>query len=167
MARNLTSVAASFLAFIVALAISGVLGCNIHELGHLISGKALGIPIDSISWCLPVNGRIAFSYQEPALVGFSGGLSAAAALGGFWWLVIRKKLGSAVWWWAGVAVAGTAISQTIVGIWEGSSPKSYGEAQDNFLGLIALAVLPLAVAAGIQLRSRPKLRLPKRTAQPG
>ncbi|HEX6300947.1 MAG TPA: hypothetical protein VF148_10825 [Acidimicrobiia bacterium] len=122
--------------FGVALVIAGVGGCNVHEFGHLVVGRALEIPIDDVIWCAPTGGRIAFAYQEPALVGYAGGFLAAAVLGSLYWFVIRPRLSSPVWWAAGVAVLGTTISQVIVGLWEGSSPVEYGAAQGNVGGLM-------------------------------
>jgi hypothetical protein len=120
-------------------------------LGHLVTGWAVGVPIDAIIWCMPTGGRIAFAYQEPALVGYAGGFVAAAVLGGLYWSAIRPRLVLAVWWAAGVAVLGTTISQVIVRLWEGTSPVSYGSAQDNPVGLVVLIVAPLVAAAAIQL----------------
>jgi hypothetical protein len=154
MSRAAVWIGASVLSFGIALVIAGVGGCNVHEFGHLVAGRALGVPVDDIIWCTPTNGRIAFAYQEPALVGYAGGFLAAAALGSLYWLVIKPRLSSPVWWGAGVAVLGTTISQVIVGLWEGSSPVEYGDAQDNVLGLIALLIVPLVAAAGVQLLLR-------------
>jgi hypothetical protein len=143
-------IGASVLSFAAALTIAGVGGCNVHEFGHLVAGRALGIPIEDIMWCTPTSGRIAFAYQEPALVGYAGGFFAAAVLGTLYWFVLKPRLSSPVWWAAGVAVLGTTISQVIVGSWEGSSPVGYGAVQDNMVGLIAVLVGPLMAAAGIQ-----------------
>jgi hypothetical protein len=64
---------------------------------------------------------------------------------------IKPRLGFPAWWAAGVAVLGTAISQVIVGLWEGTSPVGYDSAQDNPVGLVVLIVAPLVAAAAIQL----------------
>lgn len=152
MLRATAWIGASALSFFVALVIAGVGGCNVHELGHLLTGRALGVPVDDIIWCTPTSGRIAFAYQEPALVGYAGGFLAAAVLGSLYWFVIRPRLAAPVWWAAGVAVLGTAISQVIVGLWEGSSPLGYATAQDNVAGLIALLTGPLIIAAALQFR---------------
>jgi len=156
--REVVWVAAGVLSFGVALVIAGVGGCNVHEFGHLVPGRALGVPIDDVIWCTPTSGRIVFAYQEPALVGYAGGFLAAAVLGTLYWFVIKPRLSSLVWWTAGVAVQGTTISQVIVGLWEGSSPVGYGVAQDNVAGLIALLIGPLVAAAGVQfVFQRPSL----------
>jgi len=156
MPRRLVWIVAGILSFIVSLVITGVGGCNIHEFGHLVVGRAMDIPIDDIIWCTPGNGRIAFAYQEPAIVGYAGGFLAAAVLGSLYWLVIRPRLASPLWWAAGVAVLGTAISQVIVGLWEGTSPEGYGEVQDNAAGLVVIALVPLmAVAVGQYLVQKP------------
>lgn len=150
MSRAVVWIGVSVLSFGVALVIAGVGGCNVHEFGHLVAGRAMGIPIDDITWCTPAGGRIAFSYQEPAIVGYAGGFLAAAVLGSLYWFVIRPRLVSPIWWAAGVAMLGTAISQVIVGLWEGSSSEGYGAAQDNAAGLVILLVGPLVAAAGAQ-----------------
>ena len=154
MARRARWLAGGVLAFLIALVISGVGGCNIHELGHLITGVAAGIPVNEVIWCAPANGRIAFAYQEPALVGYAGGVLSALVLTGLYWSIIRPRLGSFGWWMAGVAVMGTAISQVIVAILEGSSPVRYAELQDSALGLVVIAVGPLVAVASIQFRWR-------------
>lgn len=151
MRRAVVWIGASVLSFGLALVIAGVGGCNVHEFGHLVAGRALGIPVVDVMWCAPTSGRIAFAYQEPTLVGYAGGFLAAAILGNLYWFVIKPRLSSPAWWAAGVAVLGTTISQLIVGFWEGSSPLEYGAAQDNVAGLIALLIGPLIVAAGVQL----------------
>jgi hypothetical protein len=158
MRRAVVWIGAGVISFVVALVIAGVGGCNVHEFGHLVAGRALGVPVDDVIWCTPTSGRIAFAYQEPALVGYAGGFLAAAVLGSLYWFVIKARLTSPVWWAAGVAVLGTTISQVIVGFWEGSSPVEYGVAQDNVAGLIALLIGPLMAAAGIQfLLQKPSL----------
>jgi hypothetical protein len=145
--------------FLIALVVSGVGGCNIHELGHLVTGSALGVPVDDITWCVPANGRIAFAYQEPAFVGYSGGGLAALALGGVYWWLIRPRLDSVHWWAAGVAVGGTAISQMIVAVLEGSSPERYADLQDNSAGFVAVFAGPLLVVVLAQwLFRRPRWR---------
>lgn len=158
MRRELLWIGAGVFSFGVALVIAGVGGCNVHEFGHLIAGRAIGVPIDDVIWCTPTSGRIVFAYQEPALVGYAGGFLAAAVLGSLYWFVIKPRLSSPVWWTAGVAVLGTTISQVIVGLWEGSSPVGYGVAQDNVAGLVALLIGPLVAAAGVQfVFQRPSL----------
>jgi hypothetical protein len=64
MSRRLLILGAAVLSFGVALLVSGVGGCNVHELGHLATGRAMGVPVDDIIWCTPTDGRIAFAYQE-------------------------------------------------------------------------------------------------------
>jgi hypothetical protein len=138
---------AAVLSFSVALIVAGVGGCNIHELGHLITGRIAGVPIEDVIWCTPGNGRIVFAYQEPAWVGYAGGLLAAAVLIGLYSIIIRPRLASLNWRLAGVAVLGTALSQVIVAVLEGSDPQSYAGLQDETAGLIAVAVVPLIAAA--------------------
>ena len=150
MARKARWFLGGVLAFLVALVISGVGGCNIHELGHLITGVAVGVPVNDVIWCVPANGRIVFAYQEPALVGYAGGLLSALVLAGLYWSIIRPRLGSFGLWMAGVAVMGTAISQLIVAILEGSSPVRYAELQDSATGLAVVVVVPLVAVASIQ-----------------
>jgi hypothetical protein len=141
--------------FSIALAISGVGGCNLHELGHLVTGWAAGVPIDDIIWCTPTSGRIAFAYQEPAFVGYAGGFLAASVLLVVYLALIRKRLASFPWWMAGVAVLGTAISQLIVAAFEGSSPLVYAQLIDNQAGLAAVAIAPLIAAGVLQAIARP------------
>jgi hypothetical protein len=148
-------VIAAVVVFVVSLAIAGVGGCNIHELGHLITGRALGVPVDHITWCTPANGRIAFSFQEPAFVSYAGGFTAALALGAVYRLLIWPRLAGRLWQAAGVAVLGTAVSQVIVGVMEGSSPEGYARVQENAWGLALVVVLPLIAAAVIQWRFGP------------
>jgi hypothetical protein len=148
-------VVAAVIVFVVSLAIAGVGGCNIHELGHLITGRALGVPVDHITWCTPANGRIAFSYQEPAFVSYAGGFTAALALGAVYRFLIWPRLSRRSWRVAGVAVLGTAVSQVIVGVMEGSSPEGYARVQENAWGLALVVVLPLIAAAVIQWRFGP------------
>jgi hypothetical protein len=149
---------AAILVFVVSLAIAGVGGCNIHELGHLVTGRALGVPVDHITWCTPANGRIAFSYQEPAFVSYAGGFTAALALGAVYRFVILPRLATPLWQAAGLAMLGTAISQVIVGVMEGFSPQGYARAQENAWGLALVVVLPLIAAAIIQRRVGPSAR---------
>ena len=148
----------AILVFVVTLAAAGVGGCNIHELGHLVTGRALGVPVDRITWCTPANGRIAFGYQEPAFVSYAGGFTAALALGAVYRFLIWPRLAPSLWRAAGVAVLGTAVSQAIVGVMEGSSPKGYASAQENAWGLALVLVLPLIAAAVIQRRLEPSTR---------
>jgi hypothetical protein len=143
------------LVFVATLAIAGVGGCNIHELGHLLTGRALGVPVDHITWCTPANGRIAFSYQEPAFVSYAGGITAALALGAVYRFLIWPRLAGRLWQAAGVAVLGTAVSQVIVGVMEGSSPQGYARAQESGWGLALVVVLPLVGAAVVQRRLWP------------
>ena len=145
-------IAAAVLVFVATLAIAGVGGCNIHELGHLVTGRALGVPVDHITWCTPANGRIAFSYQEPAFVSYAGGFTAALALAAVYRFIIWPRLAGRLWRAAGVAVLGTAVSQVVVGVMEGSSPQDYALAQGSAWGLALLVVLPLVGAAVIQPR---------------
>ncbi len=140
------------LSFLAALIVSGVGGCNIHELGHLITGRIAGVPVEGVIWCTPGNGRVVFSYQEPAWVGYAGGLLAAAVLVGVYMKVIRPRLAGSNGRAAGVAVLGTALSQLIVAFLEGSDPQRYANLQDNTIGLVAVAVLPLVVAGFAQSR---------------
>ena len=77
---------AAILVFVASLVIAGVGGCNIHALGHRVTGRALGV---------------------------------------------RPRLAALLWRAAGVAVLGTAVSQVIVGVIEGSSPQGYARAQEN------------------------------------
>ena len=142
--------ALTILAFLGALVVSGVGGCNIHELGHLVTGRLAGVPVEDLIWCAPGNGRVVFAYQEPAWVGYAGGFTAALVLFGVYRWFVWPRLSSRVWWFAGVAVMGTAISQVIVGALEGSSPVRYGELQDDAVGLALIFIGPLAVAAVIQ-----------------
>ncbi|HSK06899.1 MAG TPA: hypothetical protein VK990_05215, partial [Acidimicrobiia bacterium] len=114
---------AAILVFVVSLVAAGVGGCNVHELGHLVTGRALGVPIDHITWCTPANGRIAFSYQEPAFDSYAGGFTAALVLGAVYRFLIWPRVAGRSWRAAGVAVLGTAVSQVIVGLIEGSSPQ--------------------------------------------
>ena len=144
--------------FVVSLGIAGVGGCNIHELGHLITGRALAVPVDHITWCTPVNGRIAFSYHEPALVSYAGGFTAAITLGAVYRFLVWPRLAGPLWRAAGVAVLGTAVSQVIVGVMEGSSPQGYARAQENAWGLVLVVVLPLIAAALFQRRVGPSAR---------
>lgn len=72
MRRAVVWIGAGVISFGVALVIAGVGGCNVHEFGHLVAGRALGVPVDDVIWCTPTSGRIAFAYQEPALVGYAG-----------------------------------------------------------------------------------------------
>jgi hypothetical protein len=60
-----------------------------------------------------------------------------------------------LWQAAGVAVLGTAVSQVIVGVMEGSSPEGYARVQENAWGLALVVVLPLIAAAVIQWRFGP------------
>jgi hypothetical protein len=142
----------ALLAFLGALIGAGVGGCNIHELGHLITGRIAGVPIEGVIWCTPGNGRVVFAYQEPAWVGYAGGLLAAAVLVAVYMTVIRPRLDGRNWRAAGVAVLGTALSQLIVALLEGSDPQRYASLQDNTIGLVAVAVLPLVVAGFAQSR---------------
>ena len=142
-------------AFVAALVVAGVGGCNLHELGHLVTGWLAGVPVNDILWCAPANGRIVFAYQEPALVGYSGGLVAAAALVGGYFAIIRPRLDSLPWWMAGVAVLGTAGSQVVVGLFEGTDPQLYARLQDNTAGLVAVAIAPLAIAGLAQALVHP------------
>jgi hypothetical protein len=139
------------LSFAGALVLSGVGGCNVHELGHLVTGSALGVPVNDIFWCTPANGRIAFAYQEPAVVGYSGGFLAAIVLAGLYRALVRPRLSSFAWWMAGVAILGTAVSQVIVGVLEGSAPETYAGLQDNTGGLAVVLVAPLLAAGAVQL----------------
>lgn len=158
---RLRRLAGAVAAFGAALVISGIGGCNLHELGHLITGKIAGVPVNDIIWCTPANGRIAFAYQEPAWVGYAGGLTAATVLLVFYWVVIRRRLDSVYWWSAGVAVLGTAISQVIVAVLEGSDPIFYAEVQTSPAGLATLIVGPLLLAGFAQLVLRPGLNQPE------
>jgi hypothetical protein len=151
-------IVAAILVFALSLAIAGIGGCNLHELGHLATGRALGVPVDSITWCTPANGRIAFSYQEPAFVSYAGGFTAALVLGAVYRLLIWPRIASPLWRAAGVGVLGTAVSQVIVGVLEGSSPQGYARAQESALGLVLLVGLPLVGAAVIQPRLRRSAR---------
>lgn len=150
-----SGIVSATLVFVATLAIAGVGGCNIHELGHLVTGRALGVPVDHITWCTPANGRIAFSYQEPAFVSYAGGFTAALALAAVHRFLIWPRLAGRSWRAAGVAVLGTAASQVIVGVMEGSSPLRYARAQGSVWGLVLLVVLPLVGAAIIQPRLGP------------
>jgi hypothetical protein len=152
MVSNVGRVIAAVLSFLAALIASGVGGCNIHELGHLITGRIAGVPIEGVIWCTPGNGRVVFAYQEPAWVGYAGGLLAAAVLVGVYMTVIRPRLDDRNWRAAGVAVLGTALSQLIVALLEGSDPQRYASLQDDTAGLIAVAVVPLILAAFAQSR---------------
>ncbi|HSM45377.1 MAG TPA: hypothetical protein VK969_10215 [Acidimicrobiia bacterium] len=145
----------AIVAFVAALVLAGVGGCNLHELGHLITGWFAGVPVNDILWCAPANGRIVFAYQEPALVGYSGGLLAAVALIGVYFAFIRPRLDSLPWWTAGVAVLGTAGSQVVVGLFEGTDPQLYGRLQDNTAGLVAVVIVPLAIAGLAQALVHP------------
>jgi len=151
-------VVAAAVVFGVSLVIAGVGGCNIHELGHLVTGRALGVPVDHITWCAPANGRIAFSYQEPAFVSYAGGFTAALALVAVYRWLIWPRLAGRLWQAAGVAVLGTAVSQVIVGVMEGSSPQGYARAQESAWGLALVVVLPLIGAALVQRRFGPPAR---------
>lgn len=144
-----------------ALIAAGVGGCNIHELGHLITGRIAGVPIDDVIWCTPGNGRIVFAYQEPAWVGYAGGLLAATVLVGLYLTVIRPRLAGLNWRAAGVAILGTALSQVIVAFLEGSDPERYATLQDNTIGLVAIAVLPLVVAGIAQASYVRRQELPE------
>lgn len=137
--------------FLVALVLSGVGGCNLHELGHLVFGWLAGVPVEGILWCAPGNGRIVFAYQEPALVGYAGGITAAVILGVAYWRLVWPRRDQASWAAAGVAILGTAISQVIVGVLEGSSPARYAALQDNTAGLVGILVAPLVTAAAVQM----------------
>lgn len=147
MARTISRAVGAVLSFVAALVVAGVGGCNVHEMGHLVTGRLAGVPVNDIFWCTPVSGRIAFAYQEPAWVGYAGGLTAALVLLALYWAVVLPRLDSAYWWSAGVAMLGTAISQVIVGLFEGSDPVRYGETQANSAGLAVLVVGPLLLAA--------------------
>jgi hypothetical protein len=149
------------LSFVVALVVAGVGGCNLHEAGHLLVGKLMDVPVEAIEWCIPANGRITFAYQEPALVGYAGGIPTALALAAVHWWVVRPRLASPVWWAAGVAVAGTAVSQFVVGVWEGTSPLTYGAALDDGAGLAVLALAPLVGAAVVQWALAPPSPRPR------
>ena len=142
------------ISFGIALAVSGVGGCNVHELGHLVSGWAAGVPFEGVIWCTPGSGRVLFAYQEPPFVGYSGGFLAALVLLALHLTVIRRRMASFPWWMAGVAVVGTALSQVVVGVLEGSDPQRYAGLQGNSAGLMAVVVGPLLVAAVIQLMVR-------------
>jgi hypothetical protein len=137
---------------LAALIAAGVGGCNVHELGHLITGRIAGVPIEGVIWCTPGNGRVVFAYQEPAWVGYAGGLLSAVVLVAVYMTVIRPRLDGRNWRAAGVAVLGTALSQLIVALLEGSDPQRYASLQDNTIGLVAVAVLPLVVAGFAQSR---------------
>lgn len=150
MARTAGVVALSIVAFLVAMVIAGIGGCNAHELGHLITGRIAGVPVNDIIWCTPSSGRIAFAYQEPAWVSYAGGFLAAAVLICGYWLLVIPRIESPMWWAGGVAILGTAISQVIVGVLEGSSVERYAALQDNGSGLVALIVGPLLTAAAFQ-----------------
>lgn len=141
-------------AFVGALVLSGIGGCNIHELGHLVTGRIAGVPVEDVLWCAPGSGRVVFAYQEPPWVGYAGGLTAALVLVGAYRWLLWPRLSSPVWWAAGVAVLGTVISQTIVALLEGSSPVRYGELQDETAGLALIFIVPLATAAALQWRWR-------------
>ena len=151
MSRWAVWVSGGVISFGVAIAVSGVGGCNVHELGHLVTGWAAGVPFDGVIWCTPGSGRVLFAYQEPAFVGYSGGFVAALILLALHLTVIRRRMASFPWWMAGVAVLGTAMSQVVVGVLEGSDPQRYAEFQGNSAGLVAVLVGPLLVAAVIQL----------------
>jgi hypothetical protein len=161
MVSNAGKVFAAVLSFLVALIVAGVGGCNIHELGHLITGRIARVPIEDVIWCTPGNGRIVFAYQEPPWVGYAGGLSAAAVLIGLYWVIIRPRLASLSWRLAGVAVLGTALSQLIVAFLEGSDPERYARLQDDTAGLIAVAVVPLIMAAIAQSRRLRRRKSPE------
>ena len=150
MARTVGVVALPIAAFLVAMVIAGVGGCNVHEFGHLITGRIAGVPVNDIIWCTPSSGRIAFAYQEPAWVSYAGGFLAAATLIAGYRLLIVPRINVPMWWAGGVAILGTAISQVIVGALEGSSVERYAAMQDNSGGLAALVVGPLLTAAAFQ-----------------
>lgn len=167
MASTIGTVALSIGAFMAALVISGVGGCNVHEFGHLIIGRIAGVPVNDITWCTPSSGRIAFAYQEPAWVSYAGGFLAATVLISAYRLLVIPRIESPMWWAAGVAILGTATSQVIVGFLEGSSVERYAALQDNSGGLVALIVVPLLVAAAFQWIRWPLRRQPVSTTFTG
>ena len=161
MSSRIGRVLGALTSFLAALIAAGVGGCNVHELGHLITGRIAGVPIEGVIWCTPGNGRVVFAYQEPAWVGYAGGLLAAAVLVGVHLTVIRPRLAGPNWRAAGVAILGTALSQLIVAFLEGSDPARYATLQDNTVGLVAVAVLPLVVAGIAQARYVRRRELPE------
>ena len=107
------------------------LGRALHELGHLVFAKMLGVPVTSVEW---VKGQVNFGVApvgaERVVIDYSGGLFAAAVLVGV--IVLGTRILKSGWfrrapyrWMVGMILAGTAGMRFCGGIIEGAFFDSY------------------------------------------
>ncbi len=107
------------------------LGRALHELGHLVFAKMLGVPVTSVEW---VKGQVNLGVDpvgaERVIINYSGGLLAAAVLVGV--IVLGSHILKSGWfrrapyrWMVGMILAGSAALHFCGGIIEGAFNESY------------------------------------------
>jgi len=128
--------------------------CNLHESGHYVVGRLLGIPIADIDWCGPrsLKGEVIPKISENSvrfsLFYFSGGLISGAgllAINLFIFANVNKETRSLIWLFFGLLITIIATTELFLGLFEGIDHVAYQQSG----GKPALWAIPIIVGIAL------------------
>jgi hypothetical protein len=135
--------------------------CQVHEIGHALTGTAFGWEVERVHLCLPTGGSVEYASTSggrwaDAAESYAGGVAGAMFLLVVYVLVFyvaRTPLRSPAWFGAGFGPMLWIGTQLMVGIAEGSiRDRSYGQVLSANPGLtLSFAVGTMLAGAAVHI----------------
>jgi hypothetical protein len=130
---KLVSLLTAVVVFVAALWVTALVSCNVHELTHLVVGRAFGLPLHGVVWCWPLpTGEVRWVANENSLrvslTNYGGGIISGGLLVAVYWIGLLAKGRVAEnpnWCAVGLVVAIVAAVQVLTGVIEGTWPATY------------------------------------------